>query len=97
MPEMRMDDFLFSPSGYSMNGIMKEDMVKKLDSSENLESPGKGRDPSFVTIHVTPQVQIDSSQSHLSLFQKSIQPSCSYASFETNSLSASIQLICQVY
>ena len=56
MPEMKMDDFLFSPSGYSMNGIMKEDMVKKLDSSENLESPGKGRDPSFVTIHVTPQV-----------------------------------------
>jgi len=96
MPEMKMDDFLFSPSGYSMNGIMKEDMVKKLDSSENLESPGKGRDPSFVTIHVTPQVQIDSSQSHLSLFQKSIQPSCSYASFETNSLSASIQLIRQV-
>lgn len=97
MPEMKMDDFLFSPSGYSMNGIMKEDMVKKLDSSENLESPGKGRDPSFVTIHVTPQVQIDSSQSHLSLFQKSIQPSCSYASFETNSLSASTQLIRQVY
>jgi len=78
MPEMKMDDFLFSPSGYSMNGIMKEDMVKKLDSSENLESPGKGRDPSFVTIHVTPQ------------------PSCSYASFETNSLSASTQLIRQV-
>lgn len=78
MPEMKMDDFLFSPSGYSMNGIMKEDMVKKLDSSETLESPEKGRDPSFVTIHVTPQ------------------PSCSYASFETNSLSASIQLIRQV-
>ena len=55
---MRMDDFLFSPSGYSMNGIMKEDMVKKLDSSGNPESSGKDRDPIFATIHVTPQVQI---------------------------------------
>ena len=58
MPEMKMDDFLFSPSGYSMNGIMKEDMVKKLDSSGNPERSGKGRDPIFATIHVTPQVQI---------------------------------------
>ena len=63
MPEMRMDDFLFSPSGYSMNGIMKEDLVKikkleKLDSSGNPESSGKDRDPIFATIHVTPQVQI---------------------------------------
>ena len=58
MPEVRMDDFLFSPSGYSMNGIMKEDMVKKLDNYGNPESSEKGRDPIFATIHVTPQVQI---------------------------------------
>ena len=58
MPEMRMDDFLFSPSGYSMNGIMKEDLVKKLDNYGNPESSGKDRDPIFATIHVTPQVQI---------------------------------------
>lgn len=62
---MKMDDFLFSPIGYSMNGIMKE------GSEEHNE-------PSFMTIHVTPQ------------------PSCSYASFETNSSSASLGLICQV-
>jgi len=65
LPEMKMDDFLFSPIGYSMNGIMRE-------SSE------EHKDPSFMTIHVTPQ------------------PSCSYASFETNSSFASIGLICQV-
>jgi len=65
LPEMKMDDFLFSPIGYSMNGIMKE-------SSE------EHKGPSFMTIHVTPQ------------------PSCSYASFETNSSSASVGLICQV-
>ena len=61
MPEMKMDDFLFSPSGYSMNGIMKEDLVKKLeklDSSGSPESSGNDRDPIFATIHVTPQVQI---------------------------------------
>merc|ERR1712222_171244 len=66
LPGMKMDDFLFSPIGYSMNGIMEE-------SSE------EHKDPSFMTIHVTPQ------------------PSCSFASFETNSSSASISLIRQVF
>ena len=52
-----------------------------------------------MTIHVTPQVNFDLFMSiNLSLypcFQS--QPSCSYASFETNSSSASIGLICQVF
>jgi len=48
LPEMKMDDFLFSPIGYSMNGIMKE------GSEEHNE-------PSFMTIHVTPQVDLATS------------------------------------
>ena len=90
LPEMKMDDFLFSPIGYSMNGITA---AQKHENLENSQSSGKHRDPSFVTVHVTPQVLVH--QSLLFTFQS--QPSCSYASFETNSCFSSIELVCQVF
>ena len=90
LPGMKMDDFLFSPIGYSMNGIM-EDVA---ESCINPQSSEEHKDPSFMTIHVTPQV-------HFAVFHPASllqsQPSCSYASFETNSSSASISLIRQVF
>jgi len=42
IPEMKMDDFLFLPFGYSMNGILE-------DATET----ASGHD--YMTIHVTPQ------------------------------------------
>jgi len=44
LPEMDLDDYLFEPCGYSMNGVLKDD---SLDS-------GSG---DYVTIHITPEPQ----------------------------------------
>jgi len=44
LPNMVLDDFLFEPCGYSMNGILKNDC----------DINGKGE---YVTIHITPEPQ----------------------------------------
>jgi len=64
MPGMKIDDFLFDPYGYSMNGVLDED--------------DPDPDPEYMTIHVTPQ------------------SGCSYASFETNTISVGLELIQKV-
>ena len=59
LPEMKMDDFLFSPIGYSMNGIMKEVAKLTVWNLSNPQSSEEQNNPSFMTIHVTPQVDFD--------------------------------------
>ena len=63
IPEMKMDDFLFLPFGYSMNGILKDVRICNEDIACNLLAPqatGTESGQDYMTIHVTPQVNIRS-------------------------------------
>ena len=70
---MKIDDFLFEPCGYSMNGILKnvssqrsmfKDFLSKSFFIQDSSDSGLGE---YMTIHITPE------------------PEFSYVSFETNS------------
>ena len=63
IPEMKMDDFLFLPFGYSMNGILEDVRICNEDIACNLLTPqatGTASGQDYMTIHVTPQVIISS-------------------------------------